>query len=78
MCEAGCLKCTSKALCTSCLPGYYLSENSCLTECNSIGEYEDSSSNTCESCDSNCYACFGATSTQCTLCIGSNYYYVVT
>ena len=61
-CEKGCSKCTDAKQCTTCKPGYYITEHT-----NKEGIDRD-----CEACESGCSKCDGG-STKCSECL-SNYY----
>ncbi|KIY48194.1 growth factor receptor domain-containing protein, partial [Fistulina hepatica ATCC 64428] len=61
-----------QAVCTSCLPGYYIYDDACVSECPS-GTFVSSKDNqTCADCDSSCSTCAGSAS-FCLTCSSSKY-----
>ena len=57
-CPRGCKSCLSEIFCSYCQPGYFLSNNLCLTAC-PARSYPDYKSNKCLSCRFDCYTCDG-------------------
>ncbi|KAG9281847.1 proprotein convertase subtilisin/kexin type 5 [Astyanax mexicanus] len=71
LCHHTCRNCTGKGMldCSSCSPGYTLSEGACDSLCG-MGEYvvsEDQSYN-CAVCDESCLECKGPGPHSCTIC----------
>ncbi len=66
-CASNCGICTSLTDCVECDSGYFLYQGVCGATC-PAGYYGDSSSKSCQPCDSNCLTCTGAGATSCILC----------
>ncbi|XP_076844464.1 proprotein convertase subtilisin/kexin type 5 isoform X2 [Brachyhypopomus gauderio] len=71
LCHTSCRTCTGKGEqdCSSCHPGYTLTEGACKSHCD-MGEFptdKDHNSN-CKTCDETCLACKGPGPQNCTSC----------
>lgn len=53
--------------CTSCMGGYFLYGNTCVTEC-PLDYYSVESTKMCIACLAPCYFCFGSTANHCLSC----------
>ena len=75
-CDTSCQTCSgsSATSCLSCYSGKYLltANNSCVS-CNINGYYQDTIAQTCNTCDSSCETCNGATVTNCLSCDTGKY-----
>ncbi|KXN84120.1 Furin-like protease 2, partial [Leucoagaricus sp. SymC.cos] len=61
----------SQAQCTSCIPGTFLSNGTCVDACPSGTFVSPKDNMTCQSCDSSCATCLGS-ATFCLTCSSSN------
>lgn len=65
-CLTQCLTCSASSTCDSCPSGTYLTNGLCQTGC-PAGTYQDTSTNQCTVCSSNCSSCSGS-ATNCISC----------
>ena len=72
-CDSNCSTCSDSAsTCTGCLQGLFLKDGVCISSCPDHF-YENCSSATCSSCDSNCLTCYGPESANCASCEEGKY-----
>ena len=75
-CDPDCETCSgpSATNCLSCHTGKYLltANNSCVS-CNVNGYYQDTSTQTCNTCDASCQTCSGSSDTNCLSCYTGKY-----
>eukprot|EP00729_Bicosta_minor_P009178 gene9178-34515_t len=79
-CHSSCKRCSSvdAADCTACNDGLFLLDGtgsgagSCVNECPQQGFWADSTSATCNQCNSACATCTGSAETDCTSCFTAN------
>lgn len=79
-CESPCETCTSQTSCLSCLPGFFLDETSCVTECITAETFTNLTSGKCEPCPNPCTTCevIGTNDTQWSVnCVGCGVGYLL-
>ena len=69
-CKTECATCASKDVCLTCESNFYLSKNSCITDCPN-GTYKGAG--VCTDCPKGCSNCISATS--CSSCLSDYYYF---
>ena len=75
-CDSSCKTCSGAATtnCLSCDTGkYLLASNSSCVSCNANGYYQDTSTQTCKSCDTSCQTCTDSSATDCLSCYTGTY-----
>ncbi|KAL4508008.1 hypothetical protein ABPG72_021381 [Tetrahymena utriculariae] len=73
-CDPNCLTCEPQGPSTSCLScqsPLFLKNQSCIPDCNPIGEYGDQITRKCTLCDNTCYTCNQQYNINCLSCTGS-------